>query len=544
MTSRMDSKLEPRIAVLQKNLGIVSQAVSRIDERTTRIDQATRRIEEKIEEAALQQTETRQTHLLYNAESERRHREMLAAISREKGVPIEGVQRILVALGQTDVPPDEILDRLRDAVDELLAKSREKVRPSNEGSAVDDALASARGKLVSLDTTGAIAVLDQRIHRDDASSVGARRRATLLREKADIQRLSYDYAGAIATLEEAVREFPERFGNWIALGDLRRTVGSLRGAHAAFENALAIATRFGSERGQALALNRLGDVLKAQGERERALTVYREGLAIREALLAKAPDDPTRQRNVSFSYNRIGDVLRELSDRDGALDAYRRSLQIREILVSQDADDTGWQRDLSNSFDRIGDILLEEGDHTGALAAYRKSLTIREKLAAENAASAARQRATAVSHSKVGDALRSQGDAVGALAAYRKSLEVAEALARNNPSNTSLQRQLSFYLNRVGDVLVAERKHSDALAVYRRALMIREQLASLDPAHAGRQLDLALSYMRMATVESEAAARHLGNSRQLIMMLRDSGRLAPSNAHLPAEVERRLADLR
>ena len=80
---------------------------------------------------------------------------------------------ILVALGHDNVPPEEIPERLRQAVDALRAKAAEPVRPSSEGPAVDRAIAEARAKLGALDTTGAIAVLDKTIDQDEAFRAAA-----------------------------------------------------------------------------------------------------------------------------------------------------------------------------------------------------------------------------------------------------------------------------------------------------------------------------------------------------------------------------------
>ena len=81
------------------------------------------------------------------------------------------------------------------------------------------------------------------------------------------------------------------------------------------------------------------------------------------------------------SHDRIGDVLRAQGNLTAALDAYNASLAIRERLAEADPGNAGWQRDLSVSHDRIGDVLRAQGNLTAALDAYNASLAIRERLA-------------------------------------------------------------------------------------------------------------------------------------------------------------------
>jgi tetratricopeptide (TPR) repeat protein len=244
-----------------------------------------------------------------NRDAELRHQQLLSAISAEKGVPREKLEPILAALGYENVPLEEMPQRLREAVDALRAKAAEPVRASNEGIEVDQAIRDARAELRNLNTEAAIAVLDKAIEADEAFKAAAQRRATLLVEKADIQRRSFDHSGAIANLEEAVRLDRDRVWAWIALGDARRIVDSLASARAAFGSALDAVPEAGSERDESVVLNRIGDVLLAEGDRPGALEAYRKSLAIAEALAAKDPGNTQWQRDLSIIRDGIDRLL-------------------------------------------------------------------------------------------------------------------------------------------------------------------------------------------------------------------------------------------
>jgi tetratricopeptide (TPR) repeat protein len=74
------------------------------------------------------------------------------------------------------------------------------------------------------------------------------------------------------------------------------------------------------------------------------------------------------------SHERIGDVLRAQGNLPGALDSYRASLAIRERLAKADPGNAGWQRDLAISNERIGDIDADQGRTVEAIAAFERAL--------------------------------------------------------------------------------------------------------------------------------------------------------------------------
>ena len=84
-----------------------------------------------------------------------------------------------------------------------------------------------------------------------------------------------------------------------------------------------------------------------------ALQAFRASLAIFERLAA---DDPTHagwQRDLSVSHNKIGDVLRDQGDLAGALQAYRARHAIAERLAADDPSHAGWQRDVAVSYVKL-----------------------------------------------------------------------------------------------------------------------------------------------------------------------------------------------
>ncbi len=277
--------------------------------------------------------------------------------------------------------------------------------------------------------------------------------------------------------------------------------------------------------------NKIGDVLVAQGDGPGALTAYRKGLAIREALAARDPANTQWQRDLSVSHDRIGDVLVAQGDGPGALTAYRTGLAIRETLAKRDPGNTQWQRDLSVSHERIGDVLVAQGDLPGALTAYRTGLAIRETLARRDPANTQWQYDLGISNERIGAVLVAQGDLNGAMAAYRKKNSIVESLAARDPANTQWQRDLSVSHDRIGDVLVAQGDGPGALTAYRKGLAIGEALAARDPANTQWQNDVAVSCAKLGThagITADERRSYLQRGLKIQQNLKTSGRLAPN----------------
>jgi tetratricopeptide (TPR) repeat protein len=453
-----------------------------------------------------------------------------APIARKQHLDIAELQPVLDALGAQEVPLAEIPGRLIQFIEAARARAAEQVPDSNEGADIDATISAARAKLGGLDTAGAQTVLGTKIA--EIEEAHRQRLIPLLEEKAAVERISYDYAAAKATLNRVLTLDPNRVWSWIELGRLSETTGSLPRAAVAFKAALAAARRTGSERGESVALTDLGDVFRAQGNLPEALKSFRDGLAIRDRLAQAHPGSAGWQRELSVSYIKIGDVLVAQGNLPEALKSFRDGLAIAQQLAQADPGNTGWQRDLSVSYDRVGDVLVAQGNLPEALKAFRDGLAIAERLARADPGNAGRQRDLSVSHNKIGDVLVDQGNLPEALKSFRDGHDIFKQLAQADPGNTGWQRDLSVSYDRVGEVLKAQGNLPEALKSFRDGLAIRDRLAQADPGNAGWQRDLSVSYNNIGDV---LVAQ--GNLPEALKALRDGLAIAeqlaqadPSNA--------------
>lgn len=116
------------------------------------------------------------------------------------------------------------------------------------------------------------------------------------------------------------------------------------------------------------------------------LDLFRLGLEGVQAWLDGAPREvsemPDWQREQGVLHNRSGDVLRAQGQLDKALDAYQASMAISEKLAQADRSNTQWQRDLSYVLTGLAQWHEGLGQPARALPLAAESLAIDERLAA------------------------------------------------------------------------------------------------------------------------------------------------------------------
>jgi tetratricopeptide (TPR) repeat protein len=440
------------------------------------------------------------------------------------------LQPVLEMIGIHDVPIAEIPSRIKQFVEAARAHAAQPIQRTNDGADIGAAIEASRKKLAKLDTLGARDLLQAKINEEE--QIRAQRLIPLLKERASIERLAFDYDAALKTLRQLAELSPQDIWTHIALGDLWVTTGDLNRALEAFRNAEAAAHDHGDDRELSRCHNRIGDVLKSQGDHGNALAVYRAAQAIAVTQVNSDQANIEWQRELSICHDNIGDMLRSQGDYARALEAYRASQAIAETLVRQDSDSTERQRDLAVSLNKVGEVLESKHNYNDALDAYRASLEIRERLCRLGASNIQWQRDLSVIHDSIGDVLKSQGEDAGALDAYRASLAIAETLARRDPSNTEWQRDLSISHVNIGDVLEPQGDYTGALDAYRASLAIAETLARRDPTNADWQGDLALSHARIAEMveaqgDRDGARQAYGTALEFMQRLKNTGRLAP-----------------
>lgn len=278
----------------------------------------------------------------------------------------------------------------------------------------------------------------------------------------------------------------------------------------------------------AQALNALGDALKELGDLTSAHRHYREAYDV--AHEHPRLGDPERLVEASVSLQKIGEVLMAQGDLLGAATALRQGLEVRRQLSEMDRNDAQKHQDVTLSIKRLGDILVFKS----AL------LTVRDRNGARWATQAGgRSGSDPLSHLKtLGGALEARGDYAGALALFRECLEIQRSLTAQDPGNAGLLLDLSFTLGAVGNAHKAQRDFSAALTMFSEALAIRRTLADQDAGNRSRQLDLSWSLMAIGDVLEAKGdfAEALASCREALEIRRQLAAADPSNNGLRCDL--------
>jgi tetratricopeptide (TPR) repeat protein len=420
-------------------------------------------------------------------------RHLVKPVADELGIDLAILQPQIDGLcAQDHVPTSEFAAKLRENVAPLRVQAAKEVPASNDGADIAAAIKISREKLGAFDTAGALDVLQPKIAEiAEEVEVKVRRLVPLLKERAAVERLAFDYDAAKQSLAEVARLAPDDVWAFIGLGDLYVTTGPLDEAAKAFRGAGEAAGRQGNERDLSVSYNKLGDVLVAQGDLAGALKPYRDSLAIRDKLAKADPGNAQWQYDLGISNERIGDIQMAQGDLASALKSYEARRDIISRLAKSDPGNAGWQRDLSVSYDRIGNVQVARGDLARALKSFSDSLAIRDRLAKADPGHTDWQRDLSVSNESLGDIFLAQSNLPAALEHYGASLNRMVPIRDRDPSNADLQRFTSVTFAKLASVHKQSGDAAKARDFLRQGQAIMARLTKLSPDNAVWARDLA-----------------------------------------------------
>ncbi|MGE3818973.1 MAG: tetratricopeptide repeat protein, partial [Isosphaeraceae bacterium] len=310
---------------------------------------------------------------------------------------------------------------------------------------------------------------------------------------------------AVKRFADSVAENPELKNN-MSLEELRKTLlkepleffKSLRERLQADRDtrpeSLARLAKAGSE---------LGFLTIEIGDKQDAITAYRESLAIFNRLARENPSIIQFQTDLATIHLNLGNLLSDIGQAGAAREALGRALAIWERLARENPAIIRFQSDLATSHNALGRLLQATGQLGTAREALERALAIREHLARENPAITQYQSQLAISHHSLGLFLNATGQALEARASYERALAIRERLAREHPAIIEFQSGLASSNDNLGNLLMASGQATAAQAAYERSLVIQERLARENPAITEFQRDLAASHNNLGALLGE-----------------------------------------
>jgi tetratricopeptide (TPR) repeat protein len=280
-------------------------------------------------------------------------------------------------------------------------------------------------------------------------------------------KLTADDDQELRTLTQRIRE---EVGDETGWGRLRHILIKLSQFDKAEEMYNVLLEQTSDEGEKATYYNNLGYIKDHQGDYEKAIEYYEQGLEINEKTLS--PDDPS----LATSYNNIGSVYRNMGEYSKALSFYEKALEISQKTLSPN------HPLLPASYNNIAGVYHHMGEYSKALSFYEKALEIYQKTLPPNHPS------LATSYNNIGLVYDSMGEYSKALSFYEKAIEIKQkTLPPNHP-------HLATSYNNIGGVYDNMGEYSKALSFYEKSLEIKQK--TLPPNHPS----LATSYNNIGEV--------------------------------------------
>jgi tetratricopeptide (TPR) repeat protein len=321
------------------------------------------------------------------------------------------------------------------------------------------------------------------------------------------------------------------------LAETYTTFGDLKTAREAAQTERRLADQLGNTGLEDLAdladsHNKLGQVMKLQGDLAGAFQQYRESLAEMQEAAAKDPGNARRQQDIAKALRNIGDVLVDRGDLAGALTERRASTAILVQLTAKDSTNGSWRNDLAESRRDVGSALRDRGDLTGAIGEFQASLVIMTKLTMDDPDNAGWQWMLTECQDALGDAFVDQGHLADALERFQSNVKILTQLVEKDPVNAEWQKDLAGSHNKIGVVLRAEGDFDKALSETTMAERIMATLAERDPVNLSWQRELAPSrgWVGAVLLDQGATAKALEKFRTYRNMMTELVAKDPHNA--------------
>jgi tetratricopeptide (TPR) repeat protein/predicted Ser/Thr protein kinase len=212
------------------------------------------------------------------------------------------------------------------------------------------------------------------------------------------------------------------------------------------------------------------------------------------------PESVARLAEASFD---LGKLTNEIGDKEDALSAFRESRASFQRLADANPTNTAFQSDLATNLDHLGNLLGETGKRTEAMSILESSLLIRQKLVAAEPRTTGFQRKLAATHHTLGNLLHATGKSTEAIEAFERSLAILRKLAEAQPADTEVQSAIGTGHNNIGIMLHVTGKPADAIKAHELALAIRQKLAAAEPTVTEFQSNVAASHNNIALNLSE-----------------------------------------
>lgn len=255
----------------------------------------------------------------------------------------------------------------------------------------------------------------------------------------------------------------------------------------AFEKAAALYLKIEDEavpdrdrRARVWLLAGLGDLHLRLGSTGRALDAFRRMEAAARLRLADDPGNDDAIRDVSIAMLRVSDTLRSQGDIAGALALLEKNLSLRGEQRKRMENNPDWLNGVGNITERIGHIHRQNQNLAGALKYYDATLTFRRWLVEHYGRYVENREGLASILGRIGSVRYDTGDLAGAEAIGMERLDTARRIVADFPDRIAARYALSDALMAMGDIRLGLGKTDEAQAAYEEVVAGARQMLERD----------------------------------------------------------------
>ncbi|CAF0779032.1 unnamed protein product [Adineta steineri] len=236
--------------------------------------------------------------------------------------------------------------------------------------------------------------------------------------------LTSDDDQQLRLLTDRIREEAGGSTGWQRLGTLLLKSGQFNKAEELYSVLL---EQTSDEREKQHYYNQLGYVKDDQGDYEKAIWYYEQGLEIQEKSLS------SNHPSLATSYNNIGIVYKNMGEYSKALSYYEKALEIEQKTLPSN------HPSLATSYNNIGLVYDSMGEYSKALSYYEKALGIDQKTLPSNHPD------LATSYNNIGDVYDNMGNYSKALSYFERALDIKQrALPPTHPSIKNVKESIEI----------------------------------------------------------------------------------------------------
>ena len=240
------------------------------------------------------------------------------------------------------------------------------------------------------------------------------------------------------------------------------------------------------------------------GDRQVAINLYKEAIAVYRELVKTRPSDVKARRNLANVLNNLGLLLIGAGDEGAARSAYLEALSLRRKLAEEHLGLAESLSDLAATHHNLGELSRATGKYAEALDSFRKAMPLFQKLAEENPSVGRYQSQLATCLHNIGNVLRLSGEPAKAIESYREARSIHQVLVDEYPAAGEYRRQLGLSHNNIAGLLAETGQAAEAFKSYDEALSVQKKLAADFPSVSDYQLDLARTYNDIGLLYSES----------------------------------------